>query len=334
MNCYDSTMIYRPDNLLAIVGCTAGGKSDLAERLAAELAHRDGVPPTIMAVDSMQVYRLMDIGTAKPDAETRRRLPHAMIDVADPSEAFSAARFAEQAGPIIAEHCTAGRRLIMVVGTVLYFRAITEGLFQGPAADANVRRELEHQAATNGTATLHQRLAAVDPLAAAKIHPNDLRRLVRALEVYMLTGCTISSLQTQWQQSQPRVPCTIIGIDRPREELNRRINQRVRNMMAAGLLDEVTALYHRDQPMSKQAADGVGYRQLIAHLQGTVSLDDAVEQIKIQTRHLAKLQRTWLRRFSQVHWLKATEADSPDTLAHEALELLQTAQTGRQEPPA
>ncbi|NNM85413.1 MAG: tRNA (adenosine(37)-N6)-dimethylallyltransferase MiaA, partial [Phycisphaerales bacterium] len=226
-------MINRQDKLLAIVGCTAGGKSDLAERLAVELAHRDGIPPTIMAVDSMQVYRLMDIGTAKPDAETRRRLPHAMIDVADPSEAFSAARFAEQAGPIIAEHCDSGRRLILVVGTVLYFRAITEGLFQGPAADANVRRELENQAAINGTTALHQRLATVDPQAAAKIHSNDLRRLVRALEVYILTGRAISSLQTQWQQSHPRVPCTIIGIDRPREELNRRINQRVRNMMAA-----------------------------------------------------------------------------------------------------
>ncbi|NNM85615.1 MAG: hypothetical protein HKL96_07650, partial [Phycisphaerales bacterium] len=134
--------------------------------------------------------------------------------------------------------------------------------------------------------------------------------------------------------SHPRVPCTIIGIDRPREELNRRINQRVRNMMAAGLLDEVTTLFHRDQPMSKQAADGVGYRQLIAHLRGKIPLDDAVEQIKIQTRHLAKLQRTWLRRFSQVHWLKATESSSPDALVHEALQTLPTDQTVRQEPSA
>lgn len=306
---------------LVIVGCTASGKSDLAEALAEHLG------ATIMAVDSMQVYRGLDIGTAKPDTATRARIPHAMIDVAEPWESYSAARFAAAARPILDEHLAAGRPLILIGGTILYLRALLEGLFEGPSASPEIRAELEAQAQRLGVPALHAQLAAVDPLAAERIHPNDLRRIVRALEVQRLTGSPISTLQTQWNLDHPAVPVSYIGVGRARDALNRRINARVRAMMAAGLLEEVQGLVAAGQTdggkkLRKEAASGVGYRQLLDHLEGRLPLDEAIEQIKIQTRHLAKLQRTWLKRFAGIQWLEAQETQSGRDLLPEALKLL------------
>lgn len=290
------------DKLLVIVGCTAVGKSELAEALAMNLKDASGRPASIMAVDSMQVYRGMDIGTAKPSAITRAMIPHTMIDVADPWESFSAARFADMAEPIIEQHRVQNRPLILVAGTVLYLRAVLEGLFEGPPANPEIRQALATRAEAMGSATLHKELAHVDPQAAQRIHPNDLRRIIRALEVFQITGKGISTLQTQWQAGRPRLDYRIIGVARDKTDLNHRINHRVRIMVQNGLLDEVRALLRRPGGLSMQAREAVGYKQIISHLDGSLPLDEAIEQIKIQTRHLAKLQRTWLKRFDAVSW--------------------------------
>ncbi len=298
---------------IVIVGCTASGKSDLAESLARTLN------ATLMAVDSMQVYRGMDIGTAKPSLEIRQEIPHEMIDVADPWERFSAARFAAQAQPILDQHIAQQKPIILIGGTILYLRALLEGLFEGPTADTALRQRLEGEAQQIGVPALHQQLQTADPLAASRIHPNDLRRIVRALEVFQLTGQRISDLQTQWNRNHPAISATFIGVGRQREALNRRINARVKAMFAAGLVDEVRRLAADPHGLSMEASSAVGYRQLLDHFAGRCTLEEATEQIKIQTRHLAKLQRTWLKRFTNTHWLEVAEDQSSEILAPAAL---------------
>ena len=301
---------------IVIVGCTASGKSDLAEAVAARLG------ATILAVDSMQVYRGMDIGTAKPDAATRARIPHAMIDVADPWESYSAARFAAEARPILEAHQSAGRPIVLIGGTILYLRALLEGLFEGPSADADVRAGLQAEADRAGVPALHARLAEVDPLAGSRIHPNDLRRIVRALEIHQLTGQRISDLQTQWNRDHPAIEARFIGVRREKEALGRRINARVKAMQAAGLMEEVQRLAAEPRGFSEEASSAVGYRQLLDHLAGKCTLEEAIERIKIDTRHLAKLQRTWLKRFPNVQWLEAEEGQSGGDLVEAALKII------------
>ncbi len=310
------------DKLLVIVGCTATGKSELAESLAMAMPGADGKPATIMAVDSMQVYRGMDIGTAKPSAAVRALIPHSMIDIADPWESFSAARFAALAAPVLEHHRLQDRPLILVVGTVLYLRALLEGLFEGPPADAKIRRELARRAEYDGSTELHKELARVDPLAAQRIHPNDLRRITRALEVFQITGQPISTLQTQWRAGRPRLDYRMIGLMRNKTDLNHRINQRVKIMIDDGLLKEVRDLLDAPNSLSMQAREAVGYKQIIDHLTGSLSLDQAIEQIKIQTRHLAKLQRTWLKRFDAVNWFTALPQQPTAELTGQIIESL------------
>jgi tRNA dimethylallyltransferase len=265
----------------------------------------------------------MDIGTAKPDAATRSRIPHLMIDVADPWEAYSAARFVNEAQP----HLTTIRPPILVAGTFLYLRALIEGLFEGPSADERIRAELNDRAAREGTAQLHKELATLDPPAALRIHPNDLRRIVRALEVHRLTGIPISTLQTHWNAAHPALAVTYIGIRWEKEALSRRINARVKRMIDAGLVEEVDRLRRSERGLSDEAASAVGYRQLLDYFDRKCSLDDAIEQIKIQTRYLAKMQRTWLKKWPApgiVTWLDASDGVSNDDLVKQAVQLLQT----------
>ena len=341
---------------IVILGCTASGKSDLAEALALRLAEQAGAstPLPIMAVDSMQVYRGMDIGTAKPTAETRAQFPYLMLDMADPWEAYSAARFIQDARPhlentkretqnaeatsaALPERPSENQKSkvksqkspppILVAGTILYLRALIEGLFEGPSADEAIRAELAERARVEGTIMLHSELARIDPPAAAKIHPNDLRRIIRALEVYRLTGTPISTLQTQWTQTHPGIDAVYIGIHREKDLLNRRINARVKKMVEQGLVEEVRRLANDPRGFSEEAASAVGYRQLLDHFARKISLDDALEQIKIQTRYLAKMQRTWLKRWpppGQVHWLTADESTTTDALVERAMSLVHT----------
>jgi len=300
---------------IVILGCTAAGKSDLAEAIATHF----GRP--LLAVDSMQVYRGMDIGTAKPPPEVRARVDYRMIDVADPWEAYSAARFVEEARPLLESR----QPIVIVAGTILYLRALLEGLFEGPSADPAIRAELSARAEREGAPALHKELAAVDALAGQRIHPNDLRRIVRALEVYRLTGTPISVLQTQWSAEHPAIDATFIGIQREKDLLNRRINARVKKMMEAGLLEEVRRLADDPRGFSPEAASGVGYKQLLEYFARRCTFDEAFEQIKIQTRYLAKMQRTWLKRWPgpQVKWLDAGENIEGGDLLEPALALVQ-----------
>lgn len=297
----------KPCQMLLLLGGTAVGKSavalPLAERLAAE----------ILSIDSMQVYRRMDIGTAKPTPDDRRRVRHHLIDVAEPSEAFSVARFVAAADAAIADAAARGRAVLAVAGTPLYLMALLYGLFDGPSADPAIRDRIRSRAAREGADALHAELAAVDPPAAARIHPNDLRRIERALEVFERTGRPISEQQQQWSRP-PRYSYRAIGLRRTREDQSRRINARVRQMVAAGLVDEVRGLLAEPAGLSEQAAAAVGYAEIIRHFRGELSLDETVEAIKINTRRLAKSQRTWFRRVPDVRWFDLAVSDDDSTL--------------------
>lgn len=280
--------------LLVILGPTASGKSDAA------LAVARRVGAEIVSVDSMQVYRGMDVGTAKPTPAERAQVRHHLIDVVEPDEPFTVARFVELADSVIADARQRGLPLVLTGGTPLYYKAIFDGLFGGPGADEAVRDRLR---AFSGE-ELHRRLLEVDPASAARIHANDAKRLVRALEVFELTGQPISSFQTEWTVPVRRHVATWIGLAWDKEALNRRINARVRAMVAAGWVDEVRALLARHGgALSHTAAEATGYRELIEHVEGRMSLDDAVEQIKIATRQLARRQMKWFRRFPDVTWI-------------------------------
>lgn len=285
--------------LLAIIGATASGKS----ALALELARR--IRGEILSVDSMQIYRGMDIGTAKPSEEERSEIPHHLIDVADPNESYSAARFIAAADAVIADANRRGIRLIATGGTPMYFKALFHGLFDGPSADAAIRAELSEVE----NEELHRRLIAVDADAADRINIADRRRLIRALEVHKLTGRAISTLQNQWDDSTPsRHPAVWIGLKWEKDAINRRINARVGRMMADGWPLEVRKLLQDFPELSKTAAEATGYAELIEYARGRLELEEAEEKIKIATRQLARRQMKWFRRFANVHWL---EGDRP-----------------------
>jgi tRNA dimethylallyltransferase len=279
--------------LLVILGPTASGKS----ALAMAIARRTGAE--ILSVDSMQVYRGLDIGTAKPSAAERAEVRHHGLDLASPTESFSVARFVEFADDVIGDAAARNVPLIATGGTPLYFKALFEGLFDGPSADPGVRERLG--LLTNEE--LHQRLTTVDPAAGARIHLRDTRRLIRALEVYEATGRPISSLQTEWAAGVARHAAVWIGLHWDRDVLNRRINARVKAMVAAGWVDEARVLLDSGQPLSRTAAEATGYSELFEHLAGRLPLDEAIERIKMATRQLARRQMKWFRRFPNVHWL-------------------------------
>jgi len=299
-----------------ILGCTASGKGSAGREVARRLGGR------IISVDSMKIYRRMDIGTAKPSRETRAEIPHYCIDVVEPGERFSVAQFLRSADAAIEETAAAGAIPLAAGGTSLYVKALSEGLFEGPAADPEIRRTLHQRAKAEGLAALHGELAGIDPPAAARIHPNDEKRIIRALEVHCATGQPISGLQRQWDAGRQRCGCVFIGLRRDREDLNRRINLRVKRMVEAGLRDEVAALLDEPAGLSPQAAQAVGYAEMIAHLRGQCSLEEAAERIKINTRQLAKKQRTWHRRFADVRWIDCAADDTPQQLADRIVAIL------------
>jgi len=287
-----------PAPIIVLLGATATGKS----AVAMELAHR--ISGEILSVDSMQVYQGMDIGTAKPSIQDRRLVRHHLIDVALPNESYTVARFVDAADIVVADANSRGVALIATGGTPMFYKALFEGLFEGPGADDAIRERLR---AESGQA-LHARLLQIDPAAAARIHSNDTRRLIRALEVYEITGKPISSFQTAWDAQTVRHPAHWFGLEWDKDALNQRINARVKAMIAAGWVDEVRGLLKQYGQLSPTAAEATGYAELIDHLAGRCSLDDAVEQIKIATRQLARRQMKWFRRFANVRWLQPTGA--------------------------
>ena len=279
--------------LLVILGATASGKSELA------LAVAQAAGGEILSVDSMAIYRHMDIGTAKPSQSQRASVPHHLIDCVDPDQTFAVAQFVERADAVIGNAAARAVPLVATGGTPLYYKSLFEGIFDGPGADEAIRQRLRQLSGQE----LHGQLTLVDPSAAGRIHPNDTKRLIRALEVYEITGKPISSFQQEWNRPAKRHQALWIGLDWDREILNRRINARVKGMLDAGWLDEVRALVGRYPQLSRTAAEATGYGELIAHLQGRCSLDEATEQIKMATRQLARRQMKWFRRFPNVQWL-------------------------------
>jgi tRNA dimethylallyltransferase len=280
----------RKPTVVCLVGPTAAGKTDVA----IELTRR--FPFEIVSVDSAMVYRHMDIGTAKPAPDILAAAPHRLIDIRDPWESYSAGQFCTDALQAIGEICTAGRVPLLVGGTSLYFRSLQQGFAPLPAADAELRRALDLRGEREGWRALHLELSRVDPVAAARIEPNDRQRIQRALEVFLLTGEPISALQDVAVSTPDFEYLRVALLPGDRGELHRRIESRFDQMMAAGFLDEVVRL--REMPaMSADhtAMRAVGYRQLWAHLEGQTSLEEAVRKGVVATRRLAKRQLTWMR---------------------------------------
>lgn len=284
---------------IAIVGPTASGKSDLA--LA--LAHRLG--GEIVSCDSMQVYRRLDVGTAKPSLDEREGIAHHMIDVVDPGDSFSAAEYGESAREAIAEILSRGAVPIVCGGTGLYLEALRgDRHTNAPRADEALRRELYAEASTEGgAARLYERLRELDPEGAEKVHPNNLRRVIRAIELATLTGVPKSRLDAESREREDLVDLLVFCLTyRERATLGDRIDRRVDRMMEAGLLSEVEGLYRDGYLAEGQTAEqAIGYRQLIPYLSGALALDEAVENIKTATRRYAKRQMTWFRRTPGVH---------------------------------
>ena len=301
-----------PDAPLAvfIMGPTATGKTDLAIACAEEL------PMDIISVDSAMVYRGMDIGSAKPDAVTLARAPHRLIDILDPSEAYSAGRFREDALSEMAQISASGRIPVLAGGTMLYFNTLQKGMADLPAADPDIRQRLEQEAARIGWQGMHQRLADIDPEAARRLHPNDPQRIQRALEVYEISGKTLS--QCWAEQAQKPFPYRVIKIalmPPDRTALRQRIAQRFDAMLVEGLIEEVRHLYDKGQlNLDMPSMRAVGYRQVWAYLAGDYDYNTMREKAIIATAQLAKRQMTWLRSESNCNFIDPGRIELPKVL--------------------
>jgi len=302
--------------MILILGVTASGKGRLAFDLAES---RDA---EILSIDSMKVYRRMDIGTAKPPKEARQRLTYHLIDLVEPSDSFSVGAFLDAASGAIRQIKSRGKEIVAVGGTALYIKSLLYGLFDAAGTDEQLRAELHARAEAEGLIELHRELATIDPVAAERINPNDARRIIRALEVYHITGKPISTFQKQWETQEPKHDWTIIGLRREKTDAGGRINKRIKKMIAAGLVDEVKALLAEEKPLSKQARCAIGYAEIIEYLEGRMDLEEATELIKKNSRRLAKGQRTWFKTFRDVHWLDVEPDESSESIFERANKLL------------
>ncbi|ELX7504254.1 tRNA (adenosine(37)-N6)-dimethylallyltransferase MiaA [Vibrio fluvialis] len=289
---------------LFLMGPTASGKTDLAIRL------RQKFPVEIISVDSALIYKGMDIGTAKPDQDELALAPHRLIDILDPSEAYSAADFRRDALREMQAIIDQGKIPLLVGGTMLYYKALLEGLSPLPAADPEIRQQIEQEAQQLGWAALHEQLRQIDPISAERIHPNDPQRLSRALEVYRISGKTLTELtQTKGEALPFRVKQFVIA-PKERAELHRRIELRFEKMVEAGFEDEVKALYARkDLHPDLPSIRCVGYRQMWDYLDGNCTLDEAIFRGICATRQLAKRQITWLRSWDDLTWLDSENVE-------------------------
>jgi tRNA dimethylallyltransferase len=282
-------------NAYVLTGPTGSGKTSLALELAERL------DAEIICMDSMTLYRSMDIGTAKPTLDERRRVPHHLLDVLDPWQSSSVAWWLEQAAASCRQIESRGKRVLFVGGTALYLKTLLHGLFEGPPANETVRRHLVLESQELGFDKLHRRLKQVDPITAERLHPNDLRRVIRALEVWRLTGKPISAWQNQWPGRRPttknkqRTPERVIYLDLPRTELYARIDGRVRDMVANGLVQEAQALLRLPKALSKEAWQALGYKEMFDYLQGGADLEATITNMQTRSRQFAKRQLTWFR---------------------------------------
>lgn len=310
-----------------LTGPTAAGKTkvglELAERLGAE----------IVSLDSMTLYIGMDIGTAKPTAEDRARVPHHLLDIVPPTEDFSLAEYLDAAHEKIAEIRARGKEVLFLGGTALYLKSLLRGLYQGPPPDWDFRRAIEEELKIVGTEELHKRLQMIDPLLAAKLHPNDKRRIIRALEVFRVTGEPLSHRQTHFEEGSRSGQCKVFVLSWPREELHRRIDARVDAMFAAGFVEEVRGLIGRYGRLSRTASQAVGYREVMEHIScsggiegagALVSLASCVELVKARTRQFARRQETWFRGLSECTLMPQAEEKRAGEIADEIVAAAKT----------
>ncbi len=288
-----------------LTGATASGKTQVSLEMA-QLLNAE-----IISLDSMAIYRGMDIGTAKPDLADRQRVPHHMLDIVDPTEAFSVSQYRERAMGLVQQIFDSGKQVIFVGGTALYLKALLRGMFEGPPADWDFRKEVEQELEEMGGQFLHQRLEMIDPVSAANLHPNDHRRLIRALEVFKTTGKPISHWQMQFSEGREADECRVFTLRHARPVLHERIENRVASMFEAGLLDEVRGLLDKHGTLGQTAAQAVGYREAIDHLEERMPLDETIEKVRVRTRRFARHQETWFRGLSECRMIDLpTEFDS------------------------
>jgi len=303
-----------PPLVRVLCGPTASGKSAVTVHLARRLNAE------ILSVDSMKIYRRLNIGTAKPPAATLAAMRHHLIDIREPWETYSVAEFLRDAEALIAGCAARGVSLIGDGGTALYLKALSEGLFAGPGRDLELRETLEAEARAIGTSELHARLAGLDPRAAARILPGDLRRIVRALEVHALTGIPISQWQSQWGVPRRDLDVRLACLTLPRPVLYSRIDARVGRMLDAGWLDECRALLDLPQALSREASQALGYRTLFAHLRGLLTAQEARERIGFDTHHFARRQLNWFKHLPKITFIEVAEGDSVESVAERVLE--------------
>jgi len=314
---------HHPPRIIVVCGPTGIGKTRTAIHLAQQFNGE------IIGADSMQIYRHMDIGTAKPTADERARVRHHMVDIVDPETAYDAARYAQDAGNVV--HALHDRGVVPVVagGTGLYIKALVYGLFNSRPPDPDIRRNLEHLAEVKGSAYLHEQLTACDPQAAAGIHINDRFRIIRALETYQATGRPISAHQQDHRFVRPRFATFKIGLTMPREALYARIDQRVEQMVTEGLLEEVRDLLAKGYDANLKSMQSIGYRHMIDHLHHGVEWDETLRLLKRDTRRYAKRQFTWFRADPDIEWITP---DDLGTLQPAIQSFLTTGQPVRQPP--
>ncbi len=291
-----------------LTGATASGKTRIALRLA------DAIDAEIISLDSMAVYRGMNIGTAKPTEIEQSQVPHHLLDVVDPDQEFSLAEYLTLAHEAAEAVKSRGKQVLFVGGTPLYLKSLLRGLCEGPPADEDFRREVEAEVEAVGIGELRKRLEQVDPLSAAKLHPNDKRRMIRALEVYKLTGQPISHYQMQFESAGTSRCERVFVLGWERAQLHERINTRVEQMFEAGLVDEVSELQTKYDHFSKTALQGVGYREVLELNGGKCDLKTAVEQTKIRTRRFARRQETWFRGLEECEWISMNAKITDDEI--------------------
>ena len=276
-----------------LTGATASGKTEIGVQLSQILNAE------IISLDSMAIYREMDIGTAKPPIEIRQSITHHLLDIVDPTDQFSVSQYRERAKTVVEDIISRGKQALFVGGTALYLKALLRGIFEGPPADWDFRSQIEAEIEEVGIEALHKRLELVDPLSAHKLHPNDKRRMIRALEVFQLTGQPISHWQNEFDEGRSSEECRVFSIRHERSTLHDRIEKRVNEMFEQGLIDEVTNLLAKWKTLSQTAAQAVGYSEVIDHLQNQRDLDETIEKVCVRTRQFARHQETWFRGLSE-----------------------------------
>jgi len=303
-------------SLWILTGPTASDKTEIGFNIAKEINNE------IISADSMLFYRGMDIGTAKPPLTMRELVPHHFIDIIDPWESYSVGKYVEDVEDLINSNSEQKRKYLIVGGSPLYIKGLVNGIFNGPEADWKLRGQLEEIAGKEGSLHVHDILQKIDPVKAKELHQNDLRRIIRAIEVYKITGEPVSVLQERYKLERSKYKFKIICITRERSEVYRRINERVETMFDKGLVGEVKSLLDSPKGLSKQAKQALGYKEIIEYFDGRLSLSEAKELVKLNTRRFAKRQMTWFRSFQDIQWLEAKEHDEPKVITDKVFSIL------------